>query len=100
MAGKRVPLGPIPVLGLSLLTGAIVNEEQTFSVMSIPRTYSCDADLGVEGNSLYLRPWQLPHRADYGLRGTSDGDLLSVVFFVDKYFQPFFPTNILFTDGI
>lgn len=78
MDGSGVPNGPIPALGLSLLTSAKVNEEQTFRVMSTPRTYSCDADLGVEGHSLYLRPWQLPHRADYGLRGTSDGDLLLV----------------------
>ena len=78
MDGSGVPNGPIPALGLSLLTSAKVNEEQTFRVMSTPRTYSCDADLGVEGNSLYLRPWQLPHRAGYGLRGTSDGDLLLV----------------------
>ncbi|CAL1168291.1 unnamed protein product [Cladocopium goreaui] len=38
-------------------------------------SYSTAADLQVEGTSLFLRPWQLPHRADYGLRGTSDGEV-------------------------
>ena len=39
-----------------------------------PRTYSSEGDLQRDGNSLFLRPWQLPHRVDYGLRGTCDGD--------------------------
>lgn len=39
-----------------------------------PRTYSSEDDLQRDGSSLFLRPWQLPHRVDYGLRGTCDGD--------------------------
>lgn len=45
-----------------------------FSVCLAFRTYSSEADLHKEGASLFLRPYQLPHRIDYGLRGTSDGD--------------------------
>ncbi|CAK9016868.1 unnamed protein product [Durusdinium trenchii] len=41
-------------------------------------TYSSEADLHKEGASLFLRPYQLPHRIDYGLRGTSDGRLFLV----------------------
>ena len=39
-----------------------------------PRTYATEADLLQEGNSLHLRPFQLPFRIDYGLRGTSDAE--------------------------
>lgn len=39
---------------------------------SHPRSYSTEADLQRDGSSLFLRPWQLPHRCDFGLRGTSD----------------------------
>ena len=42
----------------------------------VPRTYSTDADLSQDGASLFLRPYMLPHRVDYGLRGTSDGEPL------------------------
>lgn len=41
------------------------------------RPYSSEGDLAQDGCSLHLRPWQLPFRADYGLRGTSDGDRFS-----------------------
>ena len=40
----------------------------------MPRQYASEADLMQEGVALHLRPFQLPHRIDFGLRGTSDAE--------------------------
>lgn len=39
-----------------------------------PRSYSSDDDLRMEKSALILRPWMLPFRVDYGLRGCSDAE--------------------------
>lgn len=42
---------------------------------SLPvRSYASADDLVKEATAIFLRPWQLPLRADFGLRGTGDWD--------------------------
>lgn len=50
------------------------------NTLSVLRTFLPHGALKVEQNSVHLRPWHLPYRKDYGLRGTSDGDTSSVIF--------------------
>ena len=55
------------------------------------RTYSTDADLATEGASLHLRPYHLPHRVDYGLRGTSDHDPYLKIIWKSSWFYLWAP---------
>ena len=38
------------------------------------RSYATPGDLLQEQVALNIRPWQLPYRRDYGLRGVGDSD--------------------------
>ena len=43
------------------------------------RTYCLDTDFDGPKTAVFLRPWQLPHRADFGLRGASDAARYPVI---------------------
>lgn len=43
------------------------------------RSYATPGDMMGEQVPLCIRPWQLPHRRDYGLRGTGDSDPTLVI---------------------
>ena len=48
--------------------------------LSFLRDYASTNDLVLPGSAWQLRPWQLPFMEEFGLRGTSDPDRVSVTF--------------------
>lgn len=57
-----------------------IKHYQPFPTSMMMRSYIAEADLKTTGAKI-LRPFHLPHRLDYGLRGTSDVDWSLVVIF-------------------
>ncbi|CAL1148298.1 unnamed protein product [Cladocopium goreaui] len=79
-AAKKGKPGALQVPPDALLLPHIRNENltqknKTLDLFLSEKTYSSEADLAQEGTSLFLRPYMLPHRIDFGLRGTSDGEV-------------------------
>lgn len=70
--GDRVPSRNWSVLASAYTQSLCFTRGLWYGMLFGPRTYATQSAFESSAGAHYLRPWMLPHRADYGCRGHGD----------------------------